>query len=171
MKNRLFWFGVFLFLVPVSSAFSFDTIAPEVAYIDATTDPNTFILDVRTIAEWKWVGHPGKNGLGEGVALEGKVINVSFKIETIGGLVTNEHFLSEVNELFEDNPNVTLITMCMTGGRGAAAAAILENQGGYNVKNMAYGFQGPADSRGYRTLFGWVNDDLPYTYTGLGYQD
>jgi rhodanese-related sulfurtransferase len=69
------------FLIPATSAFSFDTITPEQAYELATTYMDIYILDVRTAAEWKWVGHPGKDGYGEGADLTGKVINISYFIE------------------------------------------------------------------------------------------
>jgi len=78
--------------------------------------------------------------------------------------------LSAVDEFFEDYPDVTLITMCREGIRGAFAAAALE-EAGYSVMNMEEAFQGIADDRGYRTINGWVVRGLPYTYTGPGYQD
>jgi len=81
MKYKLLWLGVLFFLIPVTSALSFDTINPDVAYEIVTTDPNAFILDVRTKDEWKWVGHPGANKLSEGAALIGKVINIPYIIE------------------------------------------------------------------------------------------
>ena len=169
MKNKILWLGVLFFLIPTTSAFSFDAVTPEEANELATTDANTFILDVRTIAEWKWVGHPGENELGEGAALQGKVINISSRIEKKGQMVINRSFLRDIDSVFDDNPDVTLITMCRSGGRGAAAAQILEDNG-YNVFNMVEAFQGAADERGYRTLNGWVVSGLPYTYTGPGYQ-
>ncbi len=169
MKNKILWLGVLFFLIPTTSAFSFDAVTPEEAFDLATTDPNTFIIDVRTIAEWKWVGHPGENDLGAGVDLQGKVINISSRIEKKGQMLINKSFLKHVNDVFADNPDVTLITMCRSGGRGAAAAQILEDNG-YNVFNMVEAFQGSADVYGYRTINGWVVSGLPYTYTGPGYK-
>jgi rhodanese-related sulfurtransferase len=63
----------------------------------ATSDPNAYILDVRTEAEWQWVGHPGPNKLGaadpnkleEGAGLRNKVVNISYQIEKDGVLVDN----------------------------------------------------------------------------------
>ena len=169
MKNKLLWLGVLFFFIPATSALSFEEITPVDAYEMATTDANTFILDVRTIAEWKWVGHPGENKLGEGAALQGKVINISSRIEKKGQMVVNKSFLKDVDDVFYDNPDVTLITMCRSGGRGAAAAQILEDNG-YNVFNMVEAFQGSSDARGYRTVNGWVVSGLPYTNAGPGYQ-
>jgi rhodanese-related sulfurtransferase len=174
MKFKLLVLLVLFLLIPATSALSFDTINPEEAYEIVTTDANAFILDVRTFAEWRWVGHPGENGLGEGADLNGKVINIAYFIEKKGQFpVLNGSFLNDVDEFFEDYPDVTLITMCREGIRGAFAAAFLEKEenGGYNVMNMGEAFQGTADARGYRTENGWVVRGLPYTNAGPGYQD
>jgi len=171
MKYKLLWLGVLFFLIPATSALSFDTIDPDEAYEIVTTDANAFILDVRTKDEWRWVGHPGANKLGEGVALNGKVINISYFIERQGQFpVFNMNFLNDVDEFFRDYPDATLITMCREGIRGAFAAALLQDAG-YNVMNMGEAFEGSADTRGYRTINGWVNRGLPYSYTGPGYKD
>ena len=66
------------------------------------------------------------------------------------------NFLNDVDEFFQDYPDATLITMCREGIRGAIAAALLQDAG-YNVMNMGEAFEGLADTRGYRTINGWVN--------------
>ncbi len=149
---------------------AFENITPAEAYTLAANDANAYILDVRTLAEWQWVGHPGKNKLGEGAALAGKVVNISYQIENKGAMIINPSFLNEINELFGSNPNAVLIAMCRSGQRSSAAAAVLE-AAGYRALNMVTGFQGGSDSSGYRTVNGWVNDGLPYTYSGAGYAD
>jgi rhodanese-related sulfurtransferase len=132
---------------------------------------NTYIIDVRTEAEWQWVGHPGPNTLGEGSGLQGKVVNISYEIEKDGVLVVNKKFIKDVNKVFGDNPSATLITICRSGARSAKAAADLE-KAGYEgrVYNTLTGFEGAANQRGYRIIGGWVYDGLPYSYVGLGYK-
>ena len=171
MKYKLLLLLVIFFFVPVTSAFSFETVTPQEAYDLVADDDNVFILDVRTADEWKWVGHPGANLEGEGSPdLDGQVINISYLLIRKGAFVPNKNFLKDVNEVFGDNPDVILITMCKTGGRGAAAAQLLEDNG-YNVVNMQYAFEGPADIFGYRTIDGWKVSGQPYTYSGAGYKD
>ena len=157
-------------------------ISPRTAYEWATSDPNVYILDVRTEAEWQWVGHPGPNKLGAddpdglgGEGLQNKVVNISYEIEKDGVLVVNKKFIKDVNKVFGDNPSATLITICRSGKRSADAAAALDGAG-YNgrVYNTTSGFEGGTDSRGYRTSLtspGWVNNGLPYSYIGPGYKD
>lgn len=153
------------------SSFAYENITPQQAYELATSNPDVFILDVRTAEEWTWVGHPGKNKLGEGAALEGKVANVPYMKDIAGSLVVNPSFLSDIKGIFENNPNVVLITMCRSGQRSVSAAIALESVG-YTAANMLTGFEGSADSRGYRTKNGWAINELPYSYSGAGaYED
>ena len=130
-------------------------------------DRGALFVDVRTPAEWLWVGHPGANKLGEGADLAGKVINVSYKIDYKGGLIINPSFLEDVSEMFEGSNNPTLITMCRSGKRSVAAATLLEANG-YSALNMATGFQGGKDAAGYRTISGWAVNGLPYNNSSTG---
>lgn len=153
-----------------TSTFAFENVTPSEAYELATTDANVYIIDVRTIAEWQWVGHPGTNKVDEGSDLDGKVVNISYKIDKKGAFVVNPSFINEINELFDNASNVTLISMCRSGSRSLAASALLE-AAGYNALNMVTGFEGSKDVYGYRTINGWANDGLPYSYSGAGYAD
>lgn len=148
-----------------SSAFAYEDVTPEEAYNLATTNPNAFIIDVRTDEEWTWVGHPGANKLDEGAALEGKVAGIEHKkVSRQGELVLNRRFVKEINCMFDDDREVILIMMCRSGGRSVEAALRLEEAGYTNIKNMVTGFEGSKDSYGYRTINGWKNDGLPYQY-------
>lgn len=169
MKKLILMVAVLMLLC--SSAFAYENVTPGDAYLQATTDANTYIIDVRTAAEWDWVGHPGADKLGNGSDLDGKVINLSYKIEYKKDFIINPSFLSDIQGLFTDPAAVTLVTMCRSGKRSVAAAEALEAAGFVSVKNMVTGFQGGKDAFGYRTVSGWVNDGLPYTYSGEGYAD
>lgn len=152
------------------TSFAYENADPSQAYVMATEDPNVYILDVRTEAEWRWVGHPGENKTGDGAALDGKVVNISYKIFKAGNFIVNPSFLSEINEIFGDMDNVVLITMCRSGKRSVAAAIALE-AAGYTAVNMVTGFEGGKDANGYRTVSGWAIDGFPYSYSGSGYAD
>lgn len=149
------------FTVLSAPVMAYENVTPSEAYNLATSDPNVVILDVRTREEWGFVGHPAPNAIGDGAALTGKVFNISIQVENNGQMVPNKWFLDDVKEKFKDNPNVTIITMCRSGHRSAAAAEILE-QAGLNVLNMSTGFEGGKDMYGYRTQTGWANEGLPY---------
>ena len=154
----------------------------DAASVILQTNPSAYILDVRTPEEWFWVGHPGKNKLGEGEYLEGRVINVAYKIfvydrkEGKYTCVLNKFFTKDVLKTIRDlgDPNPLIITMCRSGHRSVSAGEELEEpfpwnlltriipwsvkaarileENGIEVKNMLTGFEGGKDERGYRTL-------------------
>jgi rhodanese-related sulfurtransferase len=146
------------------TSLALDNITPTEAYYLATSNPNAFIIDVRTAAEWEWVGHPGQNRLGQGSELEGKVIHIPYLIDHKGSRIVNPSFLTDVKEIFSNGTNVELILMCRSGQRSLDAGKLLEGEG-YRALNMLTGFEGGTDSRGYRaTTNGWKNMNLPYTF-------
>jgi rhodanese-related sulfurtransferase len=170
----------FFLTVCIAVLFAFMAAVPASAYEDVTPAQAYdlaaygsggavyYIVDVRTAEEWKWVGHPGKNKAGIGAELEGKVVNVSYKIAHKDLFIVNPSFLTEINELFGAvKENVVLITMCRSGDRSVLAATLLE-MNGYRVMNMLTGFEGGTDTFGYRTKNGWAVNGLPYSYSGTG---
>lgn len=154
-------------LASVGTAYAFEGVTPRTAHDLTRQEDNVFIIDVRTAAEWIWVGHPGPNNLSKGEELAGKVVNISYLIERNGEKVFNNQFLGDVRKAFGDSPDVTLIMMCRSGKRSKAAAILLEAEG-YTVMNMESGFQGNKDIYGYRTVDGWAMDGFPYTISDAG---
>ncbi len=111
-------------------------------------EPQVFILDVRTPEEWKYIGYPGVNGIGEGTELTGRVIKIDYLDD--GGL----SFLSDVNEEFEEIPHTTIITMCRSGKRSYNAAKDLL-AAGYTVYSMNVGFEGDNVASKYSVVIVW----------------
>ena len=174
MKKLLSTIVILAFMVPTGSAFGYKDVDPgEAAYM--VYNYGAVILDVRTPQEWNWVGHPGVNKTEDGQYLEGQVLNVSYEVYHEGYskgdvLIVNTHFVKDVKRLL--SKDVTIITMCRSGGRSVSAAIALENAGFTDVYNMITGFEGDKDFQGYRTLNGWKVDGLPYNYSGVGdYKD
>ena len=146
---------------------------------DAFNYHNEFVLlDVRALAEWVWIGHPGdasdyvKNGATfeatgtTGAELIGKVYNVSIGYCTPPTFSMDvEGFIAGVELRFgtpEDAQDITFITMCRSGDRSRMSAAILQSLG-YNVLSMDDGFEGDRDDLGRRNLNeGWKNEGFPY---------
>ncbi|NDY43557.1 hypothetical protein G3N55_12000 [Dissulfurirhabdus thermomarina] len=163
--------------------------APYEAAAELLRQDGVYLVDVRTKAEWVWVGHPGPNKKGEGAWLEGKVFNISSAVCTYDStsgtyqIVPNKFFTKDLIRTFDELGIVdpTLITMCRSGHRSVAAggelqepssvraAKKIEALGAYRVLNMLTGFEGGADEFGYRTLpEGWKNLGLPYNNSGAG---
>ena len=60
----------------------------------------------------------------------------------------------------EDN----IIVMCRSGHRSAKVAKILDGAGYKKVYSIDQGFEGDKDKEKHRTVNGWKNAGLPYTY-------
>jgi rhodanese-related sulfurtransferase len=165
-------------------------ISPQEAFEWASTEANVYVLDVRTGQEWKWVGHPGPNGLADskgrglsfnsGAGLEGKVVNIAYWLDDgQGGFIKGEDngpqgdFDFDVDDTF--SPNDILLTLCRTGGRALLAAQHLGDDLGYTTYRIEHGFQGDANDETkpgpdtlYRDVNGWVNSKLPYNDVAAG---
>lgn len=126
-------------------------ITPQEAF-KMLQNPSTYLVDVRTIAEYVFVGHPER----------GCNIPLMFWNENKQKMERNDDFIEDMKARF--NPEDTLIVMCRSGGRSLRAVKILKASGFKNVFNLKHGFEGEKDPEGYRTKNGWKNSDLPYTY-------
>lgn len=101
-------------------------------------NPSTHLVDVRTIAEYVFVGHPEM------------AVNIPFLFwsEKNMKMEANESFIEDVKARFK--PEDTLILMCRSGGRSARAIKLLLVEGYENLFNMKFGFEGEKDSQDYR---------------------
>lgn len=112
---------------------------------------NTFVVDVRTRAEYEFVGHPDlPNGA------------PNIPIRFYPGWKANERFVDDVAARF--NKDQILITMCRSGVRAKKAAQLLREAGFKKVYYMTDSFEGAKDAKGHRTVNGWKVNGLPYTY-------
>ena len=110
--------------------------------------PGAKLVDVRTRAEWDYVGRiPGA---------------VEIEILSYPGNRPNPAFLSELESKVEKSAPVLFI--CRSGGR-SHNAALLAQQAGYGAAyNVLEGFEGDRDPQGHRnTVGGWRAAGLPWT--------
>ena len=112
---------------------------------------DTFIVDVRTKAEYEFVGHPD---------LPNGVPNIPLKFYPDWN--TNTNFVKDVEERY--SKDVTLIMLCRSGKRAKKTAEMLLDAGFKRVLYMADSFEGSKDENGHRTVTGWKVNGLPYTY-------
>jgi len=126
-------------------------ISPKTAY-KMTRNPATYLVDVRSIAEYYLLGHPEM------------AINIPFTFwsETEQKFIPNDHFTEDIKLRFKSDD--VLIFLCRSGGRSLRAARAALSVGFTRVFNIAEGFEGKPDARGYRSIGGWKNSGLPYTY-------
>ena len=122
-------------------------VTPSEAWALLQAMPNAKLVDVRTQAEWQWVGVvPGAQ------LIEWK---------SYPGMASNPNFLAQLKASV-DSESVVLF-LCRSGARSHAAAA-LAAQHGYSTLNILEGFEGDVDAAGHRgTSNGWQAAGLPWT--------
>ena len=135
------------------------------AYVKWHTDKaNIKILDVRTPGEYIFVGHAP-------MAANIPIRFLDPEVDAGSGrpaMPLNKNFVEEVRKKFE--PSDTILVMCRSGGRSAAAVNTLAKAGYKQVYNIVDGFEGDAlnvpgsYNNGRRLLNGWRNAGLPWTY-------
>jgi rhodanese-related sulfurtransferase len=142
----LVWAGCLLGL-----AESVQNVSSEEAF-EMVKQPNTYLIDVRSVAEYVFVGHPE-------MAYNTPLM---FWNEEQASMERNPEFLEDLRQRFKKTDR--LIFLCRSGGRSAQAARMAQASGFNDVYNVERGFEGEKNRDGYRTVNGWKNSGLPYTY-------
>jgi rhodanese-related sulfurtransferase len=138
---------------PSSLDYAGDISATE-AWNRLKNDPQAQLLDVRTVAEWNFVGLPDLSGLGR------RVHCVEWQSFPSGG--RNSGFVTEASQALAD-PKAQVMVICRSGARSRAAAIALTQAGFAQAFNIAGGFEGDADEEGHRGhVDGWKASDLPW---------
>ncbi len=137
-------------------------VEPQTAYAAVLNDPASVLLDVRSAAEWSFVGQP---------ALPGRIVSVEW--QQYPGMRANTAFLEEVKAALSDaakHPGAStaalpkLYVLCRSGARSLAAARALAQAGIAQTFNIAGGFEGDKDPSGRRgALNGWKAAGLPWS--------
>ena len=119
-------------------------------------DARAMLVDVRTPAEWAYVGIPDLAGIGKKPLL---VPWIDFP-----SMQANERFLDEVSRALTSGAPV--VFLCRSGVRSKAAAAALTAAGFGPCYNILDGFEGHPDPQRHRgTVSGWKVDGLPWVQT------
>jgi len=123
-------------------------LTPREAYEVWRTEPGAQLVDVRTRAEWDYVGR-----IPDAVEIE---------FQTYPGGGRNPAFAAELELQVEKESPVLFI--CRSGGR-SHHAAVLAKQAGYAAAyNVLEGFEGDRNEEGRRnTVGGWRAAGLPWT--------
>jgi rhodanese-related sulfurtransferase len=133
-------------------------VGQEMAQVDPakafemTKAPSTYLVDVRSAAEYHLVGHPP-------MAFN---VPLSFWSETERTFTPNPNFIDDLKSRFKSED--TLLFICRAGGRSLRAAQAALKAGFAKSVNVVQGFEGEKDENGLPTKSGWKNAGLPYTY-------
>jgi rhodanese-related sulfurtransferase len=128
-------------------------LGPAEAYELLEQDPDAVLVDVRTRAEWAYVGLPDLSGLGK------DVVRVEWNRYPDGA--RNDTFLDELAAAGVDRDR-PVVFLCRSGVRSAAAAEAATRVGYARAYNVSEGFEGPLDADGHRGSRGWRAAGLPW---------
>jgi rhodanese-related sulfurtransferase len=128
-------------------------VSPGQAYELLANDPDAVLVDVRTRAEWTYVGLPDLRPLGK------HVVTVEWQRYPDGA--PNHAFLDELAAAGVE-PEQPVLFLCRSGARSAAAAQAATVAGYDRAYNVAEGFEGPLDGCGHRGVRGWRAAGLPW---------
>jgi rhodanese-related sulfurtransferase len=124
-------------------------------------DPKAQLIDVRTIAEWGFVGLPDLSSLQRRVHC----------IEWQGypTMQPNPNFAADAIEALQAcgaDSRTTVLFLCRSGARSRAAAMAMTRAGFEKAFNIADGFEGDLDADGHRGQgSGWKATGLPWRQT------
>lgn len=131
-----------------------EDVVPQQAYAALAHDADAQLVDVRTDAEWVYVGLPDLSPLGK------RVLLVQWQAFPSGA--ANQDFVAQLGTAGLTRQH-TIYFICRSGARSLAAAEAAEQAGYRQVFNVSDGFEGPPDAEGHRgNVAGWKADALPW---------
>jgi rhodanese-related sulfurtransferase len=118
-------------------------------------DPKAQLVDVRTTAEWAFVGLPDLSAVGR------QVFRVEWQM--FPTMAPNPDFLGAVTAAVGADKDTPVLFLCRSGARSRAAAIALTASGYGKAFNIAGGFEGDLDAERHRgTTTGWKAQGLPW---------
>lgn len=127
-------------------------VSPIQAWENLQTEAGAVLVDVRTRAEWTFVGGPDLTSLGKAVAQAEWLVFPAMK--------RNPRFVEDLKAQ-GITPRQLVYLICRSGVRSREAAKLLAEKG-YTTYNVADGFEGQIDGNGHRGMGGWRAEGLPW---------
>ncbi len=122
-------------------------VSPAEAWALRQQLPGSVIVDVRSAAEWQFVG----------------VVPDAVRIElrTYPGMVPNPGFVTQLQQ--QVDKSATVLFICRSGARSDEAARLAAEAGYGQVYNVLEGFEGDRDAAQHRgSVNGWKAAGLPW---------
>lgn len=136
-------------------------IEPKEAWALLQSDPKAQLVDVRTAAEWTFVGVPN---LGQ---VSRKAILVEWQVyPSMGRNASFEDGVAERLQAAGATATTSVLFLCRSGARSQAAARAMTAKGFTKCFNVAGGFEGDVDADRHRgRANGWKASGLPWVQT------
>jgi len=127
---------------------------PRAGYDLLAEDADAVLVDVRTRAEWSYVGLPDLSDLGK------EVLRVEWQTFPDGAV--NPDFVAHLERAGVPK-EAPVLFLCRSGVRSVAAANAATAAGYRQAHNVSEGFEGGVDAAGHRgTSSGWKAAGLPW---------
>ena len=118
-------------------------------------DVNAVLVDVRTVAEWSFVGGADLSSLNK------NTIYIQWNVYP--SMAVNENFVQQLESEATLQKDTNILFLCRSGARSLAAAQAMAANGYLNCYNVEDGFEGDLDVNGHRgQKNGWKFCDLPW---------
>jgi rhodanese-related sulfurtransferase len=127
-------------------------ITPQESWKLLSDNPDSVLVDVRTDAEWKWVGVPDLSSLGRDVVF----------VEWTTSRGPNDTFVADLIAAGVTPGERPVIFLCRSGNRSIPAAQAATAAGIAPSYNMLDGFEGQIDENRHRGGTGWRAEGLPW---------
>ena len=132
-------------------------VSPTTAWKILSERKDALLIDVRTRAEWNYVGVADLASLGSKPAL--------LEWQVFPSMQQNPDFVSVLSREIQDR-DAPMLFLCRSGARSAAAAKAMTAAGYSTCLNVADGFEGPLDAQAKRgASAGWKAAGLPWRQT------
>ena len=135
-------------------------VGPKETWDGLRNDKDAVLVDVRTHAEWSFVGLPDLSELGKEPLLNQWAI--------LPGMQQNPSFMDELDKQLDGAAPSKIYFLCRSGVRSLSAAhlvseALAARGQSVDCVNIIGGFEGDLDQDRQRgNMNGWKNDGLPW---------
>ena len=129
-------------------------LSPQQSWDMLSETPKAQMIDVRTDAEFAYVGNPDLSSISK------EVVQVYWQV--FPAMDVNPDFVAQIGEAITDK-ETPLLLICRSGVRSLYAAETLTTVGYTECYNIAGGFEGDKNTQGHRgSVNGWKVDGLPW---------
>jgi rhodanese-related sulfurtransferase len=131
-----------------------ENVSPKLTWEALQADPKAQMVDVRTDAEFNFVG------LADLSEAAKQPVLISWQVYPT--MQVNAKFVQQL-QVAGLTPEHKIYFLCRSGVRSAAAATAAMEAGFPHAYNIADGFEGPPDAEGHRgQVAGWKAEGLPW---------
>ena len=131
------------------------------AYALLEGESTSVLIDVRTQAEWSYVGVPDIQALGK--------TPLFLEWQSYPSMAVDTNFAARLEALLQSGGverGASLVFLCRSGARSRHAATAMTSAGWAPCFNVSDGFEGPLDDSHRRGgVSGWKAGSLPWTQT------